>query len=144
MTNIQSWKGNLYNIFNEPIYINTVQLRHRGNIDYRRTTQRWWMGVGLWVMHGLCIKGVSNHYHNMVGVAVAMVISTMHGKSCIDLHNARKFEKSSKIQSFKHLAITMMKLRSWTSKVITTIRRNYSESYFLQNWARILIWIFID
>ena len=43
----------------------------------------------------------------MVGVTVAMVISTMHEKSCIDL----QFEKSSKIQSFKHLAITMMKLR---------------------------------
>ena len=28
-------------------------------------------------------------YHNMVGVAVAMVIPTMHEKSCIDLHNAR-------------------------------------------------------
>ena len=31
----------------------------------------------------------------MVGVAVAMVISTMHEKSGIDSHNARKFEKSS-------------------------------------------------
>ena len=28
-------------------------------------------------------------YHNMVGVAVAMVIHTMHEKSCIDLRNAR-------------------------------------------------------
>ena len=32
-------------------------------------------------------------YYNIVGVAVAMVISTMHEKSCIDLHNAQKFEK---------------------------------------------------
>ena len=48
--------------------------------------------------------------YNMVGVAVVMVISIMHEKSCIDSHNARKFEKSSKIQSFTHLAITMMKL----------------------------------
>ena len=47
----------------------------------------------------------------MDGVAVAMVISTMHEKSCIDSHNAWKFEKSSKIQSFIHIAITMMKLR---------------------------------
>ena len=30
--------------------------------------------------------------YNMVGVAVAIVISTMHEKSCIDSHNARKFE----------------------------------------------------
>ena len=28
-------------------------------------------------------------HHNMVGVAVAMVIPTMHEKSYIDLHNAR-------------------------------------------------------
>ena len=34
-----------------------------------------------------------NPHYNMVGVAVAMVISTMHEKSCIDSHNARKFEK---------------------------------------------------
>ena len=53
--------------------------------------------------------------YNMVGVAVAMVISTMYEKSCIDSHNARKFEKSSKIQSFTHLAITMMKLRKYHS-----------------------------
>ena len=31
-------------------------------------------------------------HYNMVGVAVAMVISTMYEKSCIDSHNARKFE----------------------------------------------------
>ena len=30
--------------------------------------------------------------YNMVGVAVAMVIFTMHEKSCLDSHNARKFE----------------------------------------------------
>ena len=28
----------------------------------------------------------------MVDVALAMVISTMHEKSCMDLHNVRKFE----------------------------------------------------
>ena len=32
------------------------------------------------------------YIYNMIGVAVAMVISTMHEKSCIDSHNARKFE----------------------------------------------------
>ena len=31
----------------------------------------------------------------MAGVAVAMVISAMHEKICIDLHNARKFEKKN-------------------------------------------------
>ena len=34
----------------------------------------------------------------MVDGAVAMVIPTMHEKSCIDLHNARLFEKYSEIQ----------------------------------------------
>ena len=51
----------------------------------------------------------------MVGVAVAMVISTMYEKSCIDSHNARKFEKSSKIQSFNYLANSKMKLRKYHS-----------------------------
>ena len=32
-------------------------------------------------------------HYNMVGVAVAMVISTMHEESCLDSNNARKFEK---------------------------------------------------
>ena len=39
----------------------------------------------------LALSTTSDDY-NMVGVAVAMVISTMHEKSCIDSHNARKFE----------------------------------------------------
>ena len=60
-----------------------------------------------------CLPNIINY--NMVGVAVAMVISTMHEKSCIDSHNARKFEKSFKIQSFTHPAITMMKLRKYRS-----------------------------
>ena len=49
----------------------------------------------------------SIHYsignHNLVGVAVTMVISTMHEKSCIDLHNARKFEKIPKL-SHSHIS----------------------------------------
>ena len=36
---------------------------------------------------------LSIYIYNMVGVVVAMVISTMHETSCIDSHNARKFEK---------------------------------------------------
>ena len=44
--------------------------------------------------------------YNKVSVTVAMVISTMHEKSCIDSHNAREFEKSPQIQSF-----TLIKLR---------------------------------
>ena len=51
----------------------------------------------------------------MVGVAIAMVISTMHEKPCIDSHNARKFEKNSNGQSLTHLAITMMKVRKYHS-----------------------------
>ena len=56
------------------------------------------------------VQSISFRYYNMVGVAVAMVISTMH-----NLHNARKFEKGSKIQSFTHLVIAMMKLRKYHS-----------------------------
>ena len=41
----------------------------------------------------LCFEPI----YNMVGVAVAMVIPTMHEKSCIDLHNAWQFEKYSKM-----------------------------------------------
>ena len=61
-------------------------------------------------------------HYNMVGVAVAMVISTMHEKSCIDSHNAWKFEKSSKIQSFTYPAITMMKLRKHRSHELVAIQ----------------------
>ena len=38
----------------------------------------------------------------MIGVAVAIVISTMHVKSCIELNNARKSEKKSKIESLSY------------------------------------------
>ena len=38
----------------------------------------------------------------MVGVTVAMVISTMHEKSCIESHNARKFEKNSVIHASRN------------------------------------------
>ena len=62
----------------------------------------------------------------MVGVVVAMVISTMHEKSCIDSHNAREFEKSSKIQSFKHLAITMMKLPKCNSHEFLKLSKLYN------------------
>ena len=81
-----------------------------------------------------------DHYYNMVGLAVAMVISTMHEKACIDSHNVRKFEKSSKIQLFTHLVITMMRLRKYHRhyffEVIITMRPNYSEINFLQYWAK--------
>ena len=60
-------------------------------------------------------------YYSMVGVVVAMVISTMREKSCIDLHNARKFEKSSKIQSFTQLAITMIKLRKYQLRKLSCL-----------------------
>ena len=63
----------------------------------------------------------------MVGVVVAIVISTMHEKSCIDSHNAQKFEKSSKIQSFTHLAITMMKLRKYHSHEFLKLSKLYNE-----------------
>ena len=56
-------------------------------------------------------------YYDMVDVAVAMVIPTMHEKSCIDSHNYMhgNLKKSSTIQSFTHLANTVMKLRKYHS-----------------------------
>ena len=62
----------------------------------------------------------------MVGVVVAMVITAMHEKSCIDSHNAREFEKSSKVQSFTHLAITMMKLRKCHSHEFLKLSKLYN------------------
>ena len=61
----------------------------------------------------------------MVDVAVAMVISTMHEKACIDSHNARKFEKGSKIQAFTHLAITMKKMRKYHSLEFAKLSKIY-------------------
>ena len=51
-------------------------------------------GHFLWLTHCVLVipYGDIELGYNMVGVAVAMVISTMHEKSCIDSHNARKFE----------------------------------------------------
>ena len=73
----------------------------------------------------LMVNTMAADDYNMVGMAVAMVISTMHEKSCIDSHNARKFEKSSKIWSFTHLAITMMKLRKYHSHEFLKVSQLY-------------------
>ena len=75
--------------------------------------------------------------YNMVGVVVAMVISTMHEKLCIDSHNARKFDKkfqNSVIHTSRnHNDEITEASQSWISCAIINIQRNYSESYFLQN-----------
>ena len=90
---------------------------------------------------------IYKYYYNMVGVAVAMVISTTHEKSCIDSHNAKKFKKkfqNSVIHTSRNHSDEIAKVsQSWISLVIILIRCNYSESHFLQNLARILIWIII-
>ena len=81
--------------------------------------------------------------YNMVGVAVSMVISTMHVKPYIDSHKAQKNEKKKRSKS-------QSQSQSWNwgcfivVKVIITIRHNYSESYFLQNRTRFLTWIIIN
>ena len=82
----------------------------------------------------------------MVGVAVAMVISTMHEKSCIDSHNARKFEVPnfslshiSQSQWWNSESITVMKFLSYhnyTTQLsrklfVTKLRQN---SYFNHHW----------
>ena len=62
--------------------------------------------------------------------------------------NARKFENkfhNSVIHtSRKHSDEIVEVSQSRISKVIITIRRIYSERYFLQSWDRTLIWIIID
>ena len=78
----------MYNIYSETILFS----------EYEKDKKTLWLAVLILL-------------YNMVNVAVAFVISTMHEKSCIDLHNAWKFEKGSKIRSFAYLSITMMKLR---------------------------------
>ena len=84
----------------------------------------------------------------MVGVDVAMMVSTMREKSCIDLHNARKFEKKKFQNSVIHISRNpndgITKVESLgISYVILTIRHNYPESYFLQNGAGFVfeIWL---
>ena len=57
--------------------------------------------------------------YNMVGVAVAIVISTMHEKSCIDSHNARniwiKFQNSVIHTSRNHNDEIAEVSQSWIS-----------------------------
>ena len=93
-------------------------------------------------------QGCIDTDYNMVGVAVAMVIFTMHEKSCIDSHNARKFEKkfqNSVIHTSRNHSDEIAEVsQSWISLGIITMRHNYSERSFLQNWGRILILINID
>ena len=75
--------------------------------------------------HGVVQENLILDY-NMVGVVVVMVISTMHERSCIDSHNVREFEKRSKIQSFTHLAITMMKLWKYHSHEFLKLSKFYN------------------
>ena len=62
-------------------------------VVYYTMTRIWLLKVRMRIV--LC--------HNMVGVAGALVMSTMHEK-ILDLHNTRKFESS-----FRYLTITMTK-----------------------------------
>ena len=52
----------------------------------------FWNGLKITCKIDIKLLNIITMNYNMVGVAVAMVISTMHEKSCIDSHNARKFE----------------------------------------------------
>ena len=53
----------------------------------------------------------------------------------------KRFQNSVNHTSRNHNDEIAEVSQSW---IIKTIQRNYSESYVLQNWARILIWIVID
>ena len=50
------------------------------------------------MIHYVSYAFISNY--NMVGEVIAMVISAILEKACIDLHNTWEFDKSSKIMSF--------------------------------------------
>ena len=82
----------------------TTETFHKRWIDFHQfhTIYFWWPSTNRCICRNRWIRfRPGQHadpaqsfvtYYNMVGVAVAMVISTMHEKSCIDSHNARKFE----------------------------------------------------
>ena len=108
-------------------------------------------------MHELCLrfhwglfikfKLIIFHY-NMVGVVVAMVISTMHEKSCIDSHNARKFEKKVPTLSHSHISqsqwwncrsITVMNFLSYHNYTTQLLRKLFltklsQDSYLSYLW----------
>ena len=73
-------------------------------------------------------------YYNMVGVAVAVVISTMHEKSCIDSHNARKFE--NKIQNW-----VIHRSRNHNDEIVEILVMNYLSyhSYTTQLFRRLFL-----
>ena len=68
-------------------------------------------------------------FYIMAVVAVAIVISTKNEKSCTDSHNARTFEKSSKIQRFTYLAITIIKLRKHHSNEFPKLFQPYDTIF---------------
>ena len=73
-------------------------------------------------------------YYNMVDVAVAMVISTVHEKSCIDSHNARKFE--NKIQNW-----VIHRYRNHNDEIVEILVMNYLSyhSYTTQLFRRLFL-----
>ena len=92
--------------------------------------------------------GCLNINYIMVGIVVAMFISKMHEKSCIDLHSAWKFEKKSyKIQSFTYLTMEMMKLENrFTTDFLSYLNHTTlsSKKFTLTNLSRIRIWNMIN
>ena len=77
--NTENFHNAIYDLLCEMYFTIYIVSRMKTDLPQISITTRWFSVISM------------THY-NMVGVVVAMVISTMHEKSCIDSHNARKFE----------------------------------------------------
>ena len=93
---------------------------------------RYMTYIAKWYHSIFFFKFGSLLHYNVVGVAVALVISTTHDKACIDSHSAQKFKKTSKI-SHSHISqsqwwncgrITFMNLLSYHNYAINAIIQN--------------------
>ena len=74
-------------------------------------------------------------FYNIVGLSDPMVISAMHEKRCIDLHNTQICKQKSKIQSF---IVTKVRNYHRYSVLISTTRRNCWVHYFLDDWPELV------
>ena len=96
-----------HDYLNMPLLLQQMMTCYAVFVKYISTLQNSpWNVIAVW-------------YYNMVGVVVAMVISTMHEKSCIDSHNARgiwkKFQNSVIHTSRNHSDEIAEVSQSWIS-----------------------------
>ena len=75
-------------------------------------------------------------HYNIFGMAVSIVISTIHEKACTDVHSAQKFEKQNWVihRSCNHNEKIGKLWLIWIFLITFIIHCNYSASYFSHNW----------